>query len=97
MAKYLLSQGEVLDGPGFQFIYDKMGPSVPIPTIKIFAHIRFKVLWLFLLIICNLTVSMGTVNGLIFYANIVWVNNANFLIPQRHLVWKYSSKYLLSS
>ena len=31
-----------------------------------------------LLIICNLTVSMGTINGLIFYANIVWVNNANF-------------------
>jgi len=32
----------------------------------------------FLLIICNLTVSMGTINGLIFYTNIVWVNNANF-------------------
>ena len=31
-----------------------------------------------LLIICNLTVSMGTINGLIFYANIVWVNHANF-------------------
>ena len=30
-----------------------------------------------LLIICNLTVSMGTINGLIFYANIVWVNHAN--------------------
>ena len=32
----------------------------------------------FLLIIYNLTVSMGTINGLNFYANIVWVNNANF-------------------
>ena len=31
-----------------------------------------------LLIICNLTVSMGTINGLIFYANIVWVNHATF-------------------
>ena len=36
-----------------------------------------------LLIICNLTVSMGTINGLIFYANIVWVNNASFFLrPQ---------------
>ena len=32
------------------------------------------------LIICNLTVSMGTVNGLIFYANIVRVNHAFFFM-----------------
>ena len=32
-----------------------------------------------LLIICNLTVSMGTINGLIFYANIIRVNHANFV------------------
>ena len=32
------------------------------------------------LIVCNLTVSMGTVNGLIFYANIVRVNHAFFFI-----------------
>ena len=31
-----------------------------------------------LLIICNLTVSIGTINGHIFYANIVWVNHTNF-------------------
>ena len=31
-----------------------------------------------LLIICNLTVSMGTINGPTFYANIVWVNSGNF-------------------
>ena len=30
------------------------------------------------LIICNLTVSMGTINGLIFYANIVRANHAFF-------------------
>ena len=32
-----------------------------------------------LLIICNLTDSMGTINCLIFYANIVWVNNATLV------------------
>ena len=31
------------------------------------------------LIVCNLTVSMGTINGLVFYANIVRVNHAFFL------------------
>ena len=31
-----------------------------------------------LLIICNLTVSIGTINVLIFYANIVWVSSATF-------------------
>ena len=30
------------------------------------------------LIVCNLTVSMGTINGLIFYANIVCINHAFF-------------------
>ena len=33
----------------------------------------------FLLVICNLTVTEGTLNGLIFYANIVLVNKAIFL------------------
>ena len=32
------------------------------------------------LIVCNLTVSMGTINGLIFYANIVCVNYAFFFV-----------------
>ena len=32
----------------------------------------------FLLLKCNLTVSMGTINGLIFYANIVRVNHTTF-------------------
>ena len=31
------------------------------------------------LIICNLTVSIGTINGLIFYANIVRINHAFFI------------------
>ena len=32
------------------------------------------------LIVCNLTVSMGTINGLIFYANIVRINHAFFFM-----------------
>ena len=35
------------------------------------------------LIVCNLTVSMGTVNGLIFYVNIVHVNRAFFFVKPR--------------
>ena len=35
------------------------------------------------LIICNLTVSMGTINGLIFYANIVHVNHAYFFVTPK--------------
>ena len=31
-----------------------------------------------LLVVCNLTVTEGTLNGLIFYANIIWVNKAIF-------------------
>ena len=31
-----------------------------------------------LLVICNLTVTEGTLNGLIFYANIIWVKKAIF-------------------
>ena len=34
-----------------------------------------------LLLKCNLTVSMGTINGLIFYANIIQVNNKVFFPP----------------
>ena len=37
----------------------------------------------FLLVICNLTVTEGTLNGLIFYANIIWVNKAIFF-PSNH-------------
>ena len=35
------------------------------------------------LIVCNLTVSMGTINGLIFYANIVRVNRAFFFVTPK--------------
>ena len=35
------------------------------------------------LMVLNLTVSMGTINGLIFYANIVRANNAIFFLGQR--------------
>ena len=37
-----------------------------------------------LLIVCNLTVTEGTLNGLIFYANIIWVNKAIFF-PSNNL------------
>ena len=30
----------------------------------------------FLLFVCNLTVTEGTLNGLIFYANIIWINRS---------------------
>jgi len=36
-----------------------------------------------LLLICKLTVAAGTINGLIFYANIVTVNHAIFLPPNQ--------------
>ena len=39
------------------------------------------VMLVFLLFTFNLTVSEGTVNGLIFYANILWVNNTIFFPP----------------
>ena len=35
------------------------------------------------LIVCNLTVSMGTINGLIFYANIVRANQAFFFVTPK--------------
>ena len=34
-----------------------------------------------LLFVCNLTVTEGTIGGLIFYANIIWVNQAIFFPP----------------
>ena len=34
-----------------------------------------------LLFVCNLTVTEGTIGGLIFYANIIWVNRAIFFPP----------------
>ena len=35
------------------------------------------------LIVCNLTVSVGTINGLIFYANIVCVNHTFLFVTPR--------------
>ena len=43
-----------------------------------------------LLILLNLTVSVGTINGLIFYANIVRANHATFFLPSTansFLIW----------
>ena len=41
------------------------------------------VLLVLMLFCCNLTISTGTINGLIFYANIVWRNQSIFF-PQGH-------------
>ena len=38
---------------------------------------------IFLLLICKLTVAVGTINGLIFYANVVAVNRAIFFPPNQ--------------
>ena len=45
-----------------------------------------------LLLKCNLTVSTGTINGLIFYANIIQVNNKVFF-PNTNV---YTTNYILS-
>ena len=45
-----------------------------------------------LLLKCNLTVSTGTINGLIFYANIIQVNNKAFF-PNTNI---YTTSYILS-
>ena len=47
-------------------------------VVFIFAGIAL----VFLLIVCNLTVTEGTINGLIFYANIVQINSAVFFPPK---------------
>ena len=38
-----------------------------------------------LLILCNLTVSVGTINGLVFYANIVRVNHSVFFAQEKSI------------
>ena len=45
------------------------------------------VLLVFLLIACNLTVSEGTINGLVFYANIVQVNKTVLFPPKSAGIW----------
>ena len=46
------------------------------------------------LIVCNLTVSMGTINGLIFYANIVRINHAFFFMTPTTSALKVSQNVL---
>ena len=46
-----------------------------------------------LLLKCNLTVSVGHINGIIFYANIVQVNKA-FLFPQKGVVYEIFSTFI---
>ena len=52
----------------------------------LFLLIPFAVAGILLVLVlfcCNLTVSTGTINGLIFYANIIWRNQSIFF-PQGH-------------
>ena len=37
-----------------------------------------------LIAVCNLTVTEGTINGLVFYANIIQINRATFFLPLPH-------------
>ena len=46
------------------------------------------------LIVCNLTVSMGTINGLIFFANIVHVNRAFFFMTPKTYTLKVFQQIL---
>ena len=53
------------------------------------------VLLIVLLLKCNLTVSTGTINGLIFYANIIRVNHAIFFPPGKiHLITQLLSVFI---
>ena len=53
-----------------------------------------------LLYILNLTVTNGTINGIIFYANIISVNDSTFLAnnnvfkPLRVLIYYFTNLYL---
>ena len=52
-------------------------------------------LLIILLLKCNLTVSTGTINGLIFYANIIRVNHAIFFPPGKiHLITQLLSVFI---
>ena len=47
-------------------------------SLLFFVFLTAGVVLVFLLLKCNLTVSTGTINGLIFYANVVRANQATF-------------------
>jgi len=47
-----------------------------------------------LIITLNLTVSMGTLNGLVFYVNVVRINSAIFFPPQHNLNYAVLYKFL---
>lgn len=47
-----------------------------------------------LLLKCNLTVSTGTINGLIFYANVIRINRAIFFPPNQSPVMQVLSVYI---
>ena len=50
--------------------------------LTIFPGIVSGLLLVIFLMLLNLTVSVGTINGLIFYANIVQIQRANFFTPK---------------
>ena len=56
-------------------------PPNPLFYTLLAAFIMAGLLLVILLTACNLTVTEGTINGLIFYANIVQVNHAIFFPP----------------
>ena len=58
----------------------KLCSNIYILLLIIFALVGFVLI--IILLKCNLTVSTGTLNGLIFYANIVRINHATFFPVQ---------------
>ncbi len=50
--------------------------------LTVFPGIISGLLLVIVLMLLNLTVSVGTINGLIFYANIIQIQHANFFTPE---------------
>lgn len=50
--------------------------------LTVFPGIISGLLLVVVLMLLNLTVSVGTINGLIFYANIIQIQHANFFTPE---------------
>ena len=91
-----LNRSGVLCGKCDQGLTLALGSSKCLPCSNVYIAIVIPfgligVALLFLLLKCNLTVSAGTVNGLIFYANIVQANKTTFFpvsttVPITHML-----------
>ena len=60
---------------------------VPCSNVYLLLLLAFAVAGVVLVVliaVCNLTVTEGTINGLVFYANIIQINRATFFLPLPH-------------